>query len=417
MRWSCSFPWLGLVILAVNGCYPQTGTGPEEVTVRPVTVLKVQAGQVPETLTLIGSIEPWQEATLYFEVAGVVAEVFVEEGDWVKQGDPIAQLVLDDYQLALSEADAQLEAAQARLNLLNEGTRKEDLAAAEANHARTSARAAYWTGELTRNRKLFERGVISASELEQIRREHNAAVEEERWAKARLERAVAGPRTEEIEAANAEVIARTQAVALAKRQLGKATLKAPFDGYVEKRLLDVGAYVNVFPTGGVPVVHLVDLEKVDAVVAVPEALLARFALKQPIEISSAVDPQLRAEGEVSSLGRVADRDSGTYRLRARLDNPDNADGRFTARMVITAKTTSAESRRAVRIPLGALHQAYGQPPHVLLVNPKTGRVVARQVRLGPVAGEKVEIAAGLAPGALLIVGGQDRVVVGDRVKY
>ena len=57
---------------------------------------------------------------------------------------------------------------------------------------------------------------------------------------------------------------------------------------------------------------------------------------------------------------------------------------------------------------------------MLLVEPgkgEVGRVVAREVELGPLAGERIEIIAGLADGVLLIVRGQDRVVAGDRVKY
>ena len=56
----------------------------------------------------------------------------------------------------------------------------------------------------------------------------------------------------------------------------------------------------------------------------------------------------------------------------------------------------------------------------LLVEPdqqKVGRVVAHEVELGPIVGERIEISAGLSDGVLLIVRGQDRVVAGDQVKY
>lgn len=414
MRWYRFFPWPGLVIFALAGCYPQIGTGPQEVTLSPVTVLELKHEPVTETLTLIGSIEPWREAVLYFEVSGIVAEVFLEEGSLVEPGDPIARLVLDDYQLALSQARAQLETAQAGLNLLLAGTRKEDLEAARADYARASARAAYWNSELRRVKELFGKNVISASELEQVWRERDAADQEQRLTRARWERAVAGPRSEEIDAATAEVKARTQAAALARRQLEKATLRAPFRGRLEKRLLDPGAYVNVFPTGGVPVAHLVDLDQVDAVVAVPEALRSRYAGQSHVEILSAVNPQIRASGKILSLGTVADPASGTYPLRARISNPE---GRFTGQMVVLAKTTDRPARRAIRVPLTVLCRAYGRPPYVLLVEPQTSRVVAREVQLGPIAGDRVEIAGGLSDGELLIVGGQDRVVVGDRVKH
>ncbi len=416
--------WLPLVIPVLTGCYPQTDAGPQGATLRPVDVVELRHEEVVETLSLIGVTEPWREAVLYFEVSGIVAETFVEGGDLVEPGASIARLVLDDYEIASSRAGAELDNAQAKLNLLRAGTRKEDLEAAEADYAGAAARAAYWISEFRRVESLFRKRTISASEMERVRREHEAANQQQRSAKARWQRAVAGPRTEEIEAAVAEVKARTQAAALARRQLEKATLRAPFRGRVEKRLLDVGAYVNVFPTGGVPVVQLVDLEQVDAVIAVSEADLPRLQDSPSIEIASAVNKQVHAQGQIISVGRVADRASGTYELRVRIANPD---GQFTGGMVVTALVTGSSDRRAIRIPLTAVGRAYGRPPYVWLVETagdpgvdqkeSAGGVVQREVKLGPITGEKVEIAEGLSDGDLLIVGGQDRVVVGDQVKY
>ncbi len=414
MRIPHVFSWLGLAVLCLTGCYPQSSVGPEGEIPRPVKVIQVHTEPANETLTLIGSIEPWQEAILYFEVSGIVARVFVEEGDVVEPGDPIAGLVLDDYELGLSRAEAELDAAEAKLALLHAGTREEDLDAARAAYSRAKIRAAYWTSELVRMTKAFRKNALSASELEQTRRESDAAEQEELLRKAQLKKAVAGPRKEDIDAAAAEAEARRQAAALAARQLKKATLRAPFRGRVERRLLDAGAYINVFPTGGAPVVHLVDRDQVDAVVSVPEALFSHFADEPQVEIISAVNTDIRAGGKIIALGQVADRASGTYQLRVRLAN---TDGRFTSGMVVTAEAKVESGRQAIKIPISSLRRAYGQPPHVLLVDPEASQVIVQEVQLGPIAGDRVEVSAGLSGGELLIVRGQDRVIAGDRVKY
>jgi multidrug efflux pump subunit AcrA (membrane-fusion protein) len=54
---------------------------------------------------------------------------------------------------------------------------------------------------------------------------------------------------------------------------------------------------------------------------------------------------------------------------------------------------------------------------VLLVEPESSQVAAREVKLGPIGGDRVEVSEGLDEGDLLIIRGHDRVVVGDRVKY
>jgi multidrug efflux pump subunit AcrA (membrane-fusion protein) len=414
MRLQCLVAWLTPLVLASSGCYPKSDSGPSEPLVRAVEVRELRHERAAEVISLIGSIEPWREATLYFEVSGVIEEVLVEEGDHVEPGDPIARLVLDDYELAVSQAEAELNAAQAKLDLLHAGTRKEDLDAAQADYSRASVRADYWTNELTRALKLHREDSLSASKRDEIRREYDAAVQEKNLAEAQLKRAEAGPRKEEIDATAATADSRQQALELAKRQLNKATLRSPISGRVEKRLVDPGAYVNVFPMGGVPVVKLVDLDQVDAVIAVPESMLPDFADRSEVSIVSAIDSQIRGAGKTVSVGQVADSSSGTYELRARMVNPDH---RFKGGTAVIAETTRPLSQQVIRVPVTALCRAYGQAPYVLLVEPENSQVVAREVKVGPLQGDRVEVWEGLGDGDLLIVRGHDRVVVGDQVKY
>jgi len=384
------------------------------VATRSVEVVEVRPIAERDSIKLIGRIEPGQEVTLYFEVPGVVAELFVEEGDDVEPGAPIARLILDDYESSYSRAKAEYNAARAEWELYRAGTRQEDIDLARADHERAKARKAYWNDEYKRVRQLVESRAVSESEFQQVGRERDAAVQEELMAKAGLERAVAGYRKEEIANAAAKVEASRQAAILAERQLQKATLKAPFRGRIERRLADPGAYVNVFPMGGVPIVHLVNLEHVDAVISVPEAMLSRFGTGNEVEIASAVNPKLRGVGRVIHVGQMADRASGTYAVRARLPNPD---GRFSGGMVVLADSRDVSPRNSIRIPVTAIRRAYGQSPYVLLVAPDSNQIVERPVELGPITANQVEIINGLSGGELLVVRGQHMVVAGDRVQY
>ena len=85
------------------------------------------------TVSASGNIEPHAQVALGFDLGGRVTEVLVEVGDAVKAGDPLARL--DDRALLLQveQAEAALEGAQAQLDLLLEGARPEQIAAAEAN--------------------------------------------------------------------------------------------------------------------------------------------------------------------------------------------------------------------------------------------------------------------------------------------
>jgi RND family efflux transporter MFP subunit len=391
---------------------PTTTSTP--VAARTVEVIEVRPGSEREAVQLIGRLEPGQEVTLYFEVPGVVSEVLVEEGSDVRPGDPIARLVVSDYELAFSRAKAEFSAAKAQWEMMRAGTRKEDIDLARADYERAKSRNAYWAAEYERQAKIVESRAVSESEFQQTGRERDAAVQEELMAKAGLERALAGYRKEEVENAAAKLEASRQAAILAQRQLEKATLKAPFNGRIEHRLADPGAYVNVFPMGGVPIVHLVNLEDVDAVISVPESMLDRFASGNDVEIVSAVNAKLRGTGRVIHVGQVADRDSGTYPVRVRVANPE---GRFAGGMIVVANSRAPAARDSIRIPVTAIRRAYGQSPYVLLVSKNGSQIVERPVELGPITANDVEIENGLSGGELLVVRGQHLVVAGDRVQY
>ena len=219
---------------------------------------------------------------------------------------------------------------------------------------------------------------MTASILEQVQREHDAALQEKRAATSRLDRDVAGPRKEELEAARADVRAKDQAHQMAQRQLAKATLRAPFFGHIENRFVDQGAYVNVFPTGGVPIVRLVDLGEIDVVIAVPQQLRAHIDLRESVTVASVADPPAITAARVIALSSLADPTTGTYALRVRLDNSDQ---RFQGGMVVTASIKGDRDRQAIRIPLAAVHHAYGQPPAVMLVHAQTRNAVLRPIEL------------------------------------
>lgn len=399
--------------LTALGCYPQDLRLTRQSPVRTVEVLEVRSAVTRNTRTLLGLIEPIQDSILYFEVTGQVRQVFVKEGDIVKFGAPIAELISDDFDLAVLQAGAELTAAQAKLNLLRTGTRQEDLIAAEAAHLQSKTREIYWSGELVRRRSLLATNAASMSEVDVAKSEHEAARGREREMKAFFDRAVAGPRKEDIEEAAATVELRTHALAVAKRQLQKATLRAPFGGRVEKRMVDPGAVISQFSMASVPIVHLVDLQTADAVVAVPESLRESFHTHDQVEIVSAADSSLRVPGTVIALGEIADRASGTCALRVRIDNRER---RFYSGMVVAAIVDEPAGAQSIQIPLSTVRQPFGQSPQVLLVDSRDLVVIARDIRLGELREDKIEVLGGLSDGEQIIVRGQHLVVAGDRVQ-
>ncbi|MCA9190024.1 MAG: efflux RND transporter periplasmic adaptor subunit, partial [Planctomycetales bacterium] len=300
--------------------------------------------------------------------------------------------------------------------LLETGTRLEDIQAARANVARAQARTTFWEGEYRRIEQLYrQRSTVTESEYNNARQELEAAKQSEGIAQAELEKAVAGPRSEEIKAASAQAAAAQQSLSIAKRQLQKGTLVAPFDGKIQARMIDPGAYINVFPSGGAPVVRLVDLRAIDAVLAVSERERDLFRAGDSLQLASAVRSETRATGKVSAVGELADPASGTYEVRVRMMNNDL---QFTGGMVVTAEVKLTDETPRIQVPLTAVRSGYGQTPYVLLAEEHGDGnvVVTRSITLGPVHGNMVAIDAGLSGGEQLIVRGQHLVLAGDAVR-
>lgn len=192
--------------------------------------------KAPPEVVVDGRVVPVRHATLSFGVAGVVAEVRVEEGDRVAQGAVLARLRADRQAAAVLRAEAEVRRAEARLAALRAGPRPQEVRRAEA--AVAAARA-----EWLKARRDFQR-------------EEDIAVAEARLrqAEAELELVRAGPRPEEVAAAEAELAAARAALAEARAALDETVLRAPFAGVVAAVLARPGEHV----TPGAPLIRLAD---------------------------------------------------------------------------------------------------------------------------------------------------------------
>ena len=78
-------------------------------------VVTVERGNIVSTVSATGTIEPEQDVDLVFKGTGRVAEVFLEEGEFVQAGDLLARLETEDLELAEAQAEVSLAISQAQL--------------------------------------------------------------------------------------------------------------------------------------------------------------------------------------------------------------------------------------------------------------------------------------------------------------
>lgn len=289
-----------------------------------------QAADIPDRIELSGTVEA-REVDLAFQVSGRIARLDVDEGDAVQAGQPVASLDENDYQLALRNAIAQRDAAQAALAVLQAGTRIQELRVAEAQLGKAQADLDYAHLEYQRVAELIPKRLAAQERLDQMRLQQEVAQAGIEQARQNLALLREGPRQEDLDRAAAELRARQAAVEMAQRQLEYAQLHSPVAGVVSVRLAEAGEVVAV----GKPVLRVAELGRPWVRAYLNETDLARVRLGQPAEVRVDGLPGQVLNGRLAFISPEAEFTPKTvetralrvdlvYRVKVEVDSPDGA---------------------------------------------------------------------------------------------
>ncbi len=192
------------------------------------------------------------------------------------------------------------------------------------------------------------------------------------------------------------------ALDLAKNNLGKCRMLAPVDGIVGRRNIEPGQ--SAISLVNAPF-ELVRIEKVEVRIAVPENEINRIAKGAPARISVPAAGQALVEGSVSTVSPVAEAMSRTYTVKVSVDNPrrDLKPG-----MVCDVSVGSARPGKSLVVPNTAVTRDHAGNTMVFRVNPGTGSVSRKIVRVGRCLGPGIEILAGLAEGDTVVSRGIEK---------
>jgi RND family efflux transporter MFP subunit len=210
-------------------------------------------------------------------------------------------------------------------------------------------------------------------------------------------------RTQEAQAA-----ARQAALASARLGLAEATIAAPFHGIVVSRSLDPGAYVT--PGTSTPIVQIVDLDRIDVLVNVTEAVLPALRVGAPAAIQVDAYPGRTFSARVSRIAGGIDPTSRTVQVEIDLPNPGRL---LRPGMYATVALSAGAGTPVLIVPLTALGTA-GDRHFVWVVT--GGAAHERQVTVGQALGDAVEIASGLTEGDLVVTKGIALLREGQRVQ-
>jgi membrane fusion protein (multidrug efflux system) len=263
------------------------------------------------------------EHPISFRVPGTISEVLVDDNQLIKQGEPIARLDPKDFQVALTQARASLQQADAQLAQSRAALIQSDAQLTQARAQADSAKAQDTNSQRNyqRNYQLFYqgKGVISKQDLDnaQYQFEGNDATYKATEAAVNVAQANIETVKAQEKAAAAQVAVASAQVQNAELQLSYTTVYAPTEGRVSQKTFETGQRVQAGQAG-------LSISEPNAWVVAnfKETQMGRIRPGQPVEITVDALPHHKFIGRVDSF------QSGTGAVFALLP-PDNATGNFT----------------------------------------------------------------------------------------
>ena len=260
--------------------------------------------------------------TIAPKVAGYIKDVLVNDNDTVKTGQVLARIDDRDFQAALSQAKADLKAADAAIANIDAQILLQQSLIAQAKATVDSSKASldYAISDAARSARLITNGVGTQSRAEETQsasKQAAAAVERDQAAVIAAENKVPVLQTQRDQAV-AQRDRAAAAVQQAELNLSYTNIVAAVDGTVGARSIRVGQYV----TSGTQLMAVVPLHSVYVVANFKETQLTYVRPGQSVEIKVDSFPDVAIKGHVDSLSPA----SG---LEFSLLPPDNATGNFT----------------------------------------------------------------------------------------
>lgn len=368
--------------------------------VKPVQVQEVRnyspGGQSGEGERYSAGILPSMQMELAFKYGGFLGEIhrvgdrYIQEGDAATRGTVLGRLRNDEFAGKVKQAEAQLAEAQATVE-----THRAQLSEAEAA-LRQAER------DLERATKLLESQSLTKPEYE--------------GARTRVELAQA--RAEAIRSQGKVIQAKiggAQAL-LTEARLAEqdAVLRAPFDCYVLKRLVEPGALI----VPGRPVFVVAERRSVKALFGVPDSTVQNIRMGTVLTLTTEALPGKEFQGRISRISPAADPRSRVFDVEVAISRPPE---QLRPGMIASLTLPAAGSSSPVLVvPINAIVRLKQSPDRyaVNIVTEQDGKTRARQipVSLGEAFGNMIAIKEGLSLGQRVVVSGSAMIEEGEEVR-
>jgi len=328
----------------------------------PVGVSPVATGDMPVTLTQLGTVTPLATVTVKTQISGYLVQVAFKEGQMVTKGDFLAQIDPRPYQVALEQAQAQLAKDQALLKNAQLDLQRYNTLVAQNSIAKQ-----------TRDTQVSLVAQYEAT----------------------------------VKADQAQIDAQ-------KLNLTYCRIISPVTGRVGLRQVDAGNYVQTSDPNGIVVVT--QLQPISVIFTLPEDNLpevmkrVRSGASLPVTAFDRTGSTELATGKLDTVDNQIDTTTGTVKLRATFDNEQDA---LFPNQFVNVKLLVNTLHDADVVPNAAIQR--GAPGTFVYVVKPENTVGVQKVKLGPTDGQRIAILSGVEPGENVVIDGADRLRDGAKI--
>lgn len=372
----------------------------------PVRTALVEKGEVNSFLKVTGVVEANETVRVTSEIMGQAKVVKVKEGEEVKKGDILIILSDEQIKIQVAQAQATLDSIQASSDKIKSGARPQEIKQAESALLQAKMNRDSVEENYLRMKTLFSEKAISEQQYEQAKNQYEIASVQYQSAQESYELIIEGAAEEDIKSIEAQVRQAKAALDMAKYQLKNTQITAPINGKVTSVSVSSGEMVSP----SVPLLSIIDVSSIFVKVGISEKDISKIKEGQMVNLEIDAFPKEKFQGKIVSKGIAVDQISKTLEVKIEIIEPKVAIpiGVF-ARGDILVET----NQDALIIPSSALTRKK-EGIYVFVIEEGIAR--QKEVTLGIIQGEKIEILNGLSEGEKIVILGNQELEDGLKVE-